>query len=112
MSVKANVNIPMTYLLSFVVVGFDDGITGKLFCCTNGLRGSRLVCDWEWPITFNEHRWSSIRLLCVLVNISKKSSSFVVLLMGPIAPLFSLYAEDLLLAALTLLPSGVNYIIA
>lgn len=45
MSVKANVNIPMTYLLSFVVVGFDDGITGKLFCCTNGLRGSRLVCD-------------------------------------------------------------------
>lgn len=100
------------FRFSFVDCGVD-GTAGKLFCCTNGLRmgGSRLVVDCEWPITFNEHRWSSIRLLCVRVSISKKSSSgaFAIGATGIFA-LFSFVCASLLLCGFVMLrlPSGVN----
>ena len=54
------------------------------------------------PITFNEHRWSSIRLLWLLVSKSKKSSSLA--LVGIWALTCEVSGNEL-----TRFPSGVSY---
>lgn len=101
-----------------VAVWIDD-MAGKLFCWTSGLRTfSRPYCEWEWPIVLSEQRWSSMRLLWVRVNRSKKSSSFglfaAVRLVGVALGTLALFSfgellSGLLWAALIRLPSGVNW---